>query len=106
MLTKEKLDLIKSHVSGKNGLTQDYVRELVEEVERLQAQADRVDLENRYLRTVIKPFAMFAKVWNKKPIRGLHDDLYTIHNEASLKLSDCQSALKVYNREGVSHIGL
>ena len=44
------------------------------------------------LAEALRPFAEFANKWDKNPIRGLDDALYSIHNEASLRLSDCKTA--------------
>ena len=45
------------------------------------------------------PFALFAERWDKNPIRGLDDALYSIHAgagdediEGVLRLSDCKQA--------------
>jgi hypothetical protein len=45
---------------------------------------------------VLRPFAHFAAKWNAKPLRGIDDEIYSIHvgeDGASLRLSGCQSAL-------------
>lgn len=49
------------------------------------------------LMEALRPFAEFAERFHAKPLRGLADELYTIHTgtewEAALRLSDCERAL-------------
>lgn len=54
--------------------------------------------ENEALRMALKPFADFAAAWNKNPMRGLHDELYGIHDKAFLRLSDCRRALELLKK--------
>lgn len=62
-----------------------------------------LNYENRQLRATLErrtaalePFAKFAEQWNRKPIKTIGDDVYTIHTgteyEASLRRSDCEQA--------------
>jgi hypothetical protein len=47
------------------------------------------------LSAALEPFADFADKWNANPMRGLDDELYSIHNGdigASFRLSDCKKA--------------
>jgi hypothetical protein len=57
----------------------------------LRERADRAERAEKALR----PFAAFADAWDRKPIRGIHDEVYAIHAGADrgvLRLSDCKAA--------------
>lgn len=51
------------------------------------------------LQNTLIPFARFAEKFRNKPIKGLSDEMYGIHqgtpHEAVLRLSDCKAALKL-----------
>lgn len=55
------------------------------------------------LEAALEPFALFAKKWDEKPIRGLDDVIYGIHAgtewAAELRLSDCHNAGAVLTGE-------
>jgi hypothetical protein len=50
-------------------------------------------------REALTPFAHFARQWDLRPIRGKHDEVFTIHSgtelESALRLSDCRRARDV-----------
>jgi hypothetical protein len=57
----------------------------------LRERADRAERAE----TALRPFAAFADAWDRKPIRGIHDEVYAIHAGADrgvLRLSDCKAA--------------
>jgi hypothetical protein len=57
-------------------------------VSKLRQRAERAE-------KALRPFAAFADAWDRKPIRGIHDEVYAIHAGADrgvLRLSDCKAA--------------
>jgi hypothetical protein len=65
---------------------------------RLQAafrRAEKAEQRAERAETALRPFAAFADAWDRKPIRGIHDEVYAIHAGADrgvLRLSDCKAA--------------
>ena len=75
-------------------------------VERLRARlatpaSAPVGETREQLLDALKPFAEFARQWNRQPLSRIADEVYGIHGgteyEAYLRLSDCRRALEVYD---------
>lgn len=65
---------------------------------RLLVKLEQAEQRAEALARALRPFALFAEKWEANPIRGLADELYTIHSgdqEAVLRLSDCQRARRI-----------
>lgn len=66
-----------------------------------EAHAAVVELDR--LREALSPFAEFARKFDARPLRGIADEFYGIHAgtpyEASLRISNCRTALKALSEE-------
>lgn len=63
----------------------------------LQAERDAALALLREAAEALEPFAAFADAWDKQPLRGIDDRVYSLHGETHLKLSDCKRARVVLN---------
>ena len=81
---------------GPNSAALQALRRMAERSQDRAAENARLRSELDAARRALEPFARFADAWDQQPLRGLTDQLYTIHGgteyEASLRLSDCVAA--------------
>ena len=69
-------------------------------------ERDALRAELRAAADALRPFAQFAAKWNAKPLRGIDDEVYSIHigyDAASLRLSDCRTALAIVAAYDAAH---
>lgn len=74
------------------------------ELTQIQDALDAKDREIARLRDALKPFAFFAEQWERRPLRGIADELYGIHAgtefEAGIRLADCRKAREALANPG------
>lgn len=83
-MSPERLNEIRAVLAENHDAISDIAREL------LAAYEQATD--------ALKPFAHFAHQWRRAPLRGIADEVYSIHTgteyAASIRLSDCERAIE------------
>ncbi|WP_186214720.1 hypothetical protein [Burkholderia gladioli] len=62
----------------------------------MTTETERLKARIRELEAALMPFATFSQAYDRKPLRGMHDEFYSIHAgsefEAGVRFSDCKRA--------------
>lgn len=62
----------------------------------MTTETEQLKARIRELEAALMPFATFAEAYDRKPLRGMHDEFYSIHAgsefEAGVRFSDCKRA--------------
>lgn len=78
--------------------------ELAEMREAAERHADQQSAVIKVLADVLEPFAKYAARREAKPLKGLGDEIHTIHFntewEATIRLSDCHKAIAALRLAG------
>lgn len=82
--------------------TEQEIKILKQQREEMKNEIIQLREKVKKLNEALKPFAAFAERWDKNPLRGIDDTLYSIHGGEScggteLKLSDLKNARDAYN---------
>jgi hypothetical protein len=102
LLTDEQVAAIRAQlredIEGLRGVTVDpaWADDISRNVELLLTDRDRLARRVEELDAALRPFAAFARQWNRQPLRNMDGVIYAIHvgteYEAELSLSDMQTA--------------
>lgn len=68
----------------------------------MTTETEQLKARIRELEAALLPFATFAEAYDRKPLRGMHDEFYSIHAgsefEAGVRFSDCTRAALVLGK--------